>query len=256
MLKKNTRHRVENLLFPVLFFAGMILLWEFLVTILNVPEYALPKPSRIIIKIFTNLRFFVNHASLTMMEAAIGFATASLLSFFTAVIFVHSKIIAKTLYPFAVSLKTIPMIALAPLLILWLGMGVTSKIAIVTITCFFPLLVNSVKGLETVDREQLDLFRSLQASKWQIFIKLRLPNSLSYIFPAMKTSAIIAVLGAIVGEFVGANAGIGYIILISTYSFNTLTVFAAIIMTSLIGLLFFGIITLIEKRVVFWQKSD
>lgn len=256
MPQGNIGRLIKKAGFPALCFAGIFLIWELGILIFNVPEYLLPAPSKIAGKIIGNFNIFSRHASITMLEAFIGFAIANLLSFVVAVIFVHSKKTEKVFYPLAVALKTIPIIAAAPLLVLWLGIGLASKVMVVILICFFPLLVNTVKGLETASEEQLNLFRSLFASKWQIFIKLRLPNSLPYIFPALKNSAIIAITGAIVGEFVGANEGLGYLILVSTYSFNTVTVFAAVAMSSLTGLVFFGLINLLEKRIVFWQTSD
>ena len=145
---------------------------------------------------------------------------------------------------------------MAPLLVLWFGTGITSKIVASAIVCFFPILVNTIKGLKSVDKDYLDLLKSFSAKKYQIFIKLRLPNSLPYIFSALKISTGLAVVGAIVGEFVGAKEGIGFIILTSTYHLETVRMFAAIIMSALGGILFFYLINLIEKHVVFWQKPD
>ncbi len=191
-----------------------------------------------------------------MLEAVSGYLIANVLSFITAVIFVHSKTIEKGFYPYVIALKTTPILAIVPFLVLWFGIGITPKIITAALICFFPLLVNTVKGLKTIDDGAFDLFKSLFATKWQIFIKLRLPNSLPYIFPALKISATLAVLGAIVGEFIGANEGIGYVILISTYTLEATTTFAAIIMSALGGISFFWLVGFVEKRVVFWQKSD
>jgi len=186
----------------------------------------------------------------------IGYIIANILGFITAVIFAHSKTAEKGLYPYAIALKTTPLIAIAPLLILWFGSGIASKSAASALICFFPILVNTVKGLKTLDDEVLDLFRSFSASQWQIFIKLRLPNSLPYIFSALKISTGLSIIGAVVGEFVGANKGIGFVILTSSYYFETAKMFAAVTMAALAGLLFFYVVSFIEEKVIFWQKDS
>lgn len=255
MFEKNVKS-VRETIFPLLFFISVLALWELIVLVFNFPEYILPRPTEIIYEIITNFNTLLRHTSITMLEAVVGYAIANILGFVVAVIFSHSNTIEKGLYPYAIALKTTPIIAMAPLLILWFGTGMASKIVAAAVICFFPILVNTVKGLKVIDNETLDLFKSLCASEWQIFIKLRLPNSLPYIFSALKISTGLAVVGAVVGEFVGANKGIGYIILVSTYHLETVTMFAAIVMSALGGILFFRLVSLVEKKVVFWQKSE
>jgi len=255
MVEKNIKGRLKESITPISFFVGILLIWEIVVSVTNYPEYLLPKPTRIINQLITNFDSLLLHTGITMSEAVIGFIIANTLAFLAAVVFAHSKTIEKGLYPYAVALETTPIIAMAPLLILWFGTDIGSKIVAAAIVAFFPMLVNTVKGLKAIDEETLDLFRSLFANKWQIFIKLRLPNALPYIFSALKTSAALSVIGAIVGEFVGANKGIGYVILISTYHMETVKMFTGIIMSAVAGMLFFWVVSLIEKKVVFWQKS-
>lgn len=255
MVEKNIKGRLKESITPISFFVGILLIWEIVVSVTNYPEYLLPKPTRIINQLITNFDSLLLHTGITMSEAVIGFIIANTLAFLAAVVFAHSKTIEKGLYPYAVALETTPIIAMAPLLILWFGTDIGSKIVAAAIVAFFPMLVNTVKGLKAIDEETLDLFRSLFANKWQIFIKLRLPNALPYIFSALKTSAALSVIGAIVGEFVGANKGIGYVILISTYHMETVKMFTGIIMSAVAGMLFFWVVGLIEKKVVFWQKS-
>lgn len=256
MSKKNIKSRLKEVGIPALFFAGGLAAWEIFALASNAPEFLFPRPSKIILEIIENFPFLLKHTGVTMSEAAIGFVIANILGFCLAVIFVYSKIAEKGIYPLAVALKTVPTLALAPFLVLMFGIGAASKIAIVAVACFFPILVNAIKGLRTVDEEALDLFKSLSASKWQIFTKLRLPDALPYIFPALKTSAVISILGAIMGEFIGANKGIGYVILTSTQTFNIPIMFAAIVMSSLAGLLFFWLVCLAERKIIFWQKTE
>lgn len=255
MLKKNIKNRLREVGIPLLFFLGGFSLWEILIIILDIPKFLLPKPSEIIIEIFNNFTFFLKNLGITMLEALIGYFIAILLSFVLAVIFVHSKTIKSGLYPYAIAIKIAPMLALAPFVILWFGIGFESKIIIVILICFFPLLVNFVKGLESISKEALDLLKSFSASKWKIFLKLRLPNSLPFIFPALKISSTLAITGAFVGEFLSAKQGIGYLIMIYSKLFETTSAFAALFLIILTGILFFLLIDFIEKKVVFWQDS-
>ena len=255
MYKKNIKRRLEEIGFPILFFVTILATWEIFVMIFAIPEYLLPKPTKIISEIILNFNSLLRHTIITMIEVFFGFLIGNVLGFLGAVIFAHSKTIEKGLYPYAIALKTTPILAIAPLLVLWFGTGMISKIVAAAVVCFFPILVNTVKGLKNIDDEYLDLLRSFSASKYQIFTKLRLPNSLPYIFSALKISTGLAVVGAIVGEFVGAKEGIGFVILISTYHLETATMFAAIIMSALGGILFFYLINLIERKIIFWQKT-
>jgi NitT/TauT family transport system permease protein len=256
MPKKSTKRRLNKIAIPILFLVVGLLIWEAIVLIYEIPEYLLPKPSWVIFEIIDNLKSLLANLGITMAEAVSGFIIANILGFITAVIFVHSKTIENGFYPYVLALKTTPVIAIAPFLILWFGIGIKSKIATVVLVCFFPILVNAIKGLKAVDDDDFDLFKSLSATKWQIFTKLRLPNSLPFIFPALKTSTVLAVIGALVGEFIGANKGIGYLIVVTTQTFKTAETFAAIIMVALGGILFFSLISLIEKKVLFFQRTE
>ncbi len=258
MHQKNIKRRLKGILIPFLFFICFLMIWELSVILLKFPIYLLPQPTKILNEIIANFGTFLMHTGITMGEAIIGYLIANILGFLVAVIFAHHRTIEKGFYPYAIALKTTPIIAMAPLLILWFGTGITSKIVTASLVCFFPILVNTVKGLRAVDDDLLDLFKSYSATRLQTFTKLRLPIALPYIFSALKISTSLAVVGAIVGEFMGANKGIGYIILVSTYHLETVTMFAAIIMGSVGGILFFGIISFIEKKIIFWQepKSD
>ncbi|MBW2981637.1 ABC transporter permease [Candidatus Woesearchaeota archaeon] len=248
--------KLKDIGIPVLFSGGVLVIWELLVLIFNVPEYLVPKPTRIISEIVTNFNSLLGHTGITMLEAFVGFIIANILGFIIGVIFAHSKTAEKGFYPYVIALKTTPIIAMAPLLVLWFGTSLISKIVAAAVICFFPILVSTVKGLRIVDEDSLKLFKSYYADKWQIFTRLRLPNSLPYIFSALKISTGLAVVGAVVGEFVGANRGIGYVILVSSYHLETVRMFAAIIMSALGGLVFFWLISLIEKKIIFWNEKE
>jgi NitT/TauT family transport system permease protein len=191
----------------------------------------------------------------TLIEAILGFLVGCSFGFILAIIFVYFKTLKMSFYPYAIALKTIPIIAIAPLLIVWFGNGLFSKIVMSALICFFPMVVNTVRGLSSVDSDTLDLFNSLNANKIQIFFKLRLPTSLPYVFSALKISTTLSVIGAIVGELSGANIGIGYIILVSSYKMQTKVLFAAITSSAIGGILFFAVIGLIEKEILRWYEG-
>jgi len=240
---------------PVVIFLILVLIfWEFCVYIFNIPEYLLPKPSVIFTKLFQSLSFLYPHIGVTALESFLGFLLGILLGTLLAIVFVHSKTLELSVYPYAIALKTVPIVAIAPLLIVWFGNGILPKVIVAAIISFFPVVVNTVKGLRSIDEEAFDLFDSLAASKWQVFIKLRIPTSLPYIFSSLRIASTLAVIGAIVGEFSGADKGLGFFILISSHRLETVDMFVGILLSSLLGITFFYAIALIEHYAVPWSR--
>ncbi len=248
--------KVKTFGIPFLVFVAMFVIWEWSAINSDIPEFLFPRPSAVTMELYNKFPFFLGHLAITLKTAVIGYFIANTLSFITAVIFVHSRKMELAFYPYVIGLKIAPMLALSPFVVLLLGIGVASKVAIVTLICFFPFLVNTVKGLRSVDQEALDVFRSLSASKWQIFVKLRLPNSLPYVFPALKITSTLAMTGSFVGEFIASNKGIGHVILLSTRTLDTTTAFAAIILTVLTGIGLFVLVDMLERKIIFWQRSE
>jgi NitT/TauT family transport system permease protein len=173
-----------------------------------------------------------------------------------AVAFVHSRSLELGVYPYAIALKTVPIVAIAPLLVVWCGNGILPKVIVSAIISFFPVVVNTTKGLRSVDTEAFDLFDSMSASRGQVFWKLRVPSALPYLFAALKISCTLAVIGAIVGEFSGADKGLGFFILISSYRLETVDMFVGILVSSLLGILFFYGVALVEHLVVPWGRGS
>ena len=240
---------------PILVALAVLGLWELIVRVAHVPNYLLPAPSQIFAEIVKTILPLLKDTAVTMLESVLGFVVGSGLAVGVSVIFTHSKLMERSFYPYAIALKTIPIIAIAPLLILWFGNGIPAKIVMAALICFFPVIVNTTKGLQSVSPAALDLFGSLSASRWQVLWKLRFPMALPYIFSALKISATLAVIGAIVGEMAGANIGLGYTILIASYYIETNMLFAAIVLASLVGVAFFGLVALIEKRALYWHDA-
>ena len=190
-----------------------------------------------------------------MLEAVLGFLLGSAAAYLTAVAFVHTRLIQDAFFPYAVALKSTPLIAIAPLIVLWFGNGILSKVVMSALVAFFPVLVNTVKGLSSIDKEVLDLMKSFSASRWQVFAKIRFYNSLGYLFSALKISTSLAVVGAVIGEFTGATQGIGHLISTSSYYLETPLMFAGIVMISLGGILFFWLVGFLESKIVFWETQ-
>jgi NitT/TauT family transport system permease protein len=238
---------------PIAFILGLTVAWQALVAGFGIPEYLLPSPSIIIATVERSLLVEIAY---TAGEALCGFLIASALAFVAAVLFVRFRTVEQGLFPLAITLKTTPIVAIAPLLVLWLGTGWWSKVAAAVLISFFPVLVNTVKGLKAPEADFHDLFRTMRAEPAQIFRKLRVPYCLPYFFSALKISSSLAIVGAIVGEFVGAEHGLGYLIIISSAHLETATVFQAIGAAALIGIAMFYFLEFVERRVVFWTTVE
>ena len=238
---------------PIAFGLLILITWQAIVMILQIPEYLLPAPTAIAATIDRALAMsFV----VTFVEALAGFAIASTLAFAIATLFVRFHTLEEGLFPIAIAIKTTPIVAIAPLLVIWLGTGWWSKIVAAILICFFPVLVNTVKGLKAADIEYRELFETLGASRAQEFRKLRIPYCLPYLFSALKISSSLAVIGAIVGEFVGATQGLGYLIIISSAHLETATLFSAIFAAAFAGIAMFYAISFAERRLIFWSSGE
>jgi len=254
MYQRKNRLKIRKL--PIIAFLVIVALWEAFDYVFSIKEVILPNPHEILSSIVANGDILIKHTGITMFESVFGFIIGSSIGILIALLFVYSAKSKEALYPYAIALKATPLYALAPLLIVWFGSGLLSKIVMSALVAFFPVLVNTVKGFTSIEQESLDLFKSFSASKWQTFIKLRLPNSLPYLFPALKVATTLAIVGATIAEFTGASFGIGHLIVNASYYLDTSLMFAGIVMISLVGILFFYLIEFIEKKVVFWQKTE
>lgn len=248
--------RVKDVIFPAVTFISILVAWELIDYLFKIKNVILPNPHEIWYAITHNFSVLINDTYITMLESVFGFLTGSVLGIAIALVFVYSTTSKKALYPYAIALKATPIYALAPLLILWFGNGMMAKVVMSALIAFFPVLVSAVKGFTAVESESIDLFRSLAASKWNILLKLRFPSALPYIFPALKIATTLAVVGATIAEFTGASRGIGHLIVNSSYYLETSLMFAGIIMISLAGILFFYLVDFLEKKIVFWQRSE
>lgn len=239
----------------LMFFIIVALVWELTTNLFNVKTWIFPSLSDVIGAVFEFPYQLLAASLTTLFESVAGFALGASVGVLTAILLVSFKYLKSTLYPLLAALNSFPKSAIAPTLVIWFGLGVSSKITMAFIISYFPILVNTTTGLEEVDPESIDLMRILGSSKWQILRKLRLPNSLISMFNGFKIALPLSIVGAIVGEFVGAKEGLGYIILIASSVFNTPLVFACLLVAALISLSAFYGLSIVERVLLKWSPS-
>jgi NitT/TauT family transport system permease protein len=247
------RRALPVALTPVAFLAVAVLGWECAVRILHTPTYLVPRPSQLPSGIPPDVW---THVRVTSEEVVLGFVVANLLAFLTALAFAQSRVLERGLYPIAIALKTTPLVAIAPLLVLWFGTGLKSKVVAAALISFFPMLVNTIKGIRSAGADEDELFLALRARRRDRLLRLQLPSALPYIFAALKISSSLAVVGAIVGEFVGAKAGLGFLILQSSYHLDSPEMFVSIVLAALLGLALFAVVSISERLVCRWDHRD
>lgn len=238
----------------------IFLVWQFAVVFFNVREFILPSPLVTLEHIFlpqpdANYNWTV-HLSTTIYEVLISFVITSFVGIVIAIIMAWSRLMNDLLLPVFVFINSLPTIAIAPIITLWFGYGLLTNVFIAFLVSFFPVVVNVAVGLNKVDEDLLDLVRYLHASKWQIFIKIRIPNSLPYIFAGLKICSTLCVVGAIVGEFIASDRGLGYIIINSQFTMDTPPIFASLILISAIGVVLSWLVSLLEKILMPWYRSE
>lgn len=231
-------------------------LWEAAVLLLQVPVFILPAPSAIAAAFLANIGELFSYGLNTFRQAVIGFAIGCGAGIVVAMITARSRTLSEVLVPVAVASNSVPIVAMAPLAIVWFGIGEGSKIAIVAVMCFFPMLVSTVRGLNAVSAAELDLMRSYAASEWEVFTKLRVPTALPYLFNAFKIGSTLAMIGAIVAEFFGGSVKyLGVYIKTEANILHTTNAWAAILVACIIGIAFYLVIAGLERRLMPWHLS-
>lgn len=238
-----------------LLFLVALVIWQIVVVAMDVPTYIVPSPTEIGSELIAEGPGLTVDLGWTMLEAVLGFLVGSGVAFLAAVVFIHVPIAERAAFPWAIVLQTVPIVAIAPLLTIWFGFTLVPKVVIAAIICFFPVLVNTTRGLRSVSGQALELMSVLSARKSAIFWRLRVPSSLPYVFAGLRVAATLSVIGAIVAEFTGSNRGIGYVIVQASYRIDTRLMFAGITLSSLGGIVFFNFIGWIEKKVLHWPDA-
>jgi len=221
--------------------------WEVIVRAFEVQTWLLPAPTVILAELFDSFGLLVRHAGTTLTEILLGFLISVSLGIVLASGIVWSRAVERSVYPIIIASQTIPIFTLAPLLIIWVGTDIMSKVIVVVLFTFFPIVISLVTGLRSVDREMVDMFRTLGASPFQTFRKLMVPTALPNFFAGMKVAAVVSVIGAVIGEWVGASAGLGWLMKLSGPQFQTARVFAAIVVLSVLAMALFAAVVLLEK---------
>jgi NitT/TauT family transport system permease protein len=240
------------------FLVAIILIWEFGTKLANIPVYIVPPPSLIWQSLFAGFQagYLWQYTGVTSVEIIFGYLLGVIIGFGFGVLVVQYRLLDFFIYPLIVAVNAVPKIAIAPLLVIWVGTGVQSKVYIAALTAFFPLLVAVITGLRQVDSDQVLLMRGAGATKWQTFRMAALPNALPTIFGGLEVAIVLSVVGAIVGEFVGAQSGLGYYILFANSRLDTASMFGAFVILAVIGTILSSLISLLARKVVFWRRVD
>jgi NitT/TauT family transport system permease protein len=255
------RGSLAGKILPKLLYAILaIALWQAIVMLFKVKEFVVPAPLAVFKSLFSGQKVAENtwwvHISTTLSEIVAAYLFTAAVGFLLAVLICWSKILRGIFMPIIAVLNSLPKIALAPLFLIWLGYGFAANVTIAIIVAFFPIVLNTTVGLDSVDEDLLDLVRYLNASKLQIFLKIRIPNSLPYVFSGLKVSATMTVVGVIVGEFVASSQGLGFLIKDSQAMMNTPPMFASLFIISAMGLGLFAFIGLLERLLMPWNRGE
>ena len=247
-----------QLVISLLIFVGLIAMWEAAVRVFQIPSLVLPPPSAIAISLAAMLQSpqMIRHIGVTAIEVVGGFAVGGGAGFVLGSLIGRYPVLERTVYPYVVAFQTVPKVAIAPLIIIWFGFGLSSKIVTAATICFFPVIANTLVGLRVTPPEQVEMMAAFMASRGQIFWKARLPHALPYIFTGLDIGIILSVIGAIVGEFVGAQAGLGYLILQRQFSMDIAGVFAILVVLSVFGMALHEMMRWLQRRIVFWVQHD
>lgn len=242
--------KLYSRLAPWLYFAGILLLVELVVKISNLPEYLFPAPSVVILEIWSKFGTILKHLAITLAEAIMGFVGGNICAFIFGFFFSQWRPARQGLYPIVVAMQAVPVVAIAPFILIWFGSGIAGKAIMAGLICYFPATVISTDGFSRVNRDGLLLLQSMGASWWRIFKSLRLPSAIPGIMSALQVSATLCTIGAIVAELAGANKGVGYLIVMASYQFNTSMLFAVLSMTSIATFLLFKGVQFIGDKCV------
>jgi NitT/TauT family transport system permease protein len=241
----------------IVLFVVLIGGWELAVRVFEIPKIVLPAPSAVAFALWqtTQSGDMLTHFAITFYETIAGFGLGALFGLATGAFVAQFPLMERTLYPYIVAFQTLPKVAIAPIIVIWFGYGVTSKIVITATIAFFPLLANTIVGLRAVPQEQVELMVAFTATRWQVFRKARVPQALPYIFVGLDVAIVLAVIGAIVGEFVGAQAGLGYLILQRNLAMDMAGVFAVLVILSAMGVGLHLLVQMLQRRIVFWMDE-
>jgi putative hydroxymethylpyrimidine transport system permease protein len=251
----------RRVLLPAAIVLGLIGLWQLasewdvLANLLNVQDFLVPSPSQIAQSLWEDRSLLADNAWVTLKEVVLGFALAVVLGLAFAVAMHLSETVRRAFYPLIVASQTVPVIAIAPILVVWFGFGIGPKLAIIALVCFFPITVNALDGLRSVDADQVKMMRTLDAGRWQILRRVEAPSALPFAFSGAKIAVAVAVIGAVFGEWSGSDSGLGYLMIQAQGQLLTARLFAAIVVLSAMAIALFGLLAFAERRLVSWNQA-
>jgi ABC-type nitrate/sulfonate/bicarbonate transport system permease component len=244
---------------PVAIVVALIAAWQIaasvgvLASALHIEDFLVPAPSEIAEALWNNRSLLAEEGWVTLREVILGFGLALLLGFGFAVALHLSPMLRRAVYPLLVASQTVPIIVVAPILVVWFGFGIGPKLAIIALICFFPITVNTLDGLSSVDPDQVKLMRTLDASRWQILRRVEAPSALPFAFSGAKVAVAIAVIGAVFGEWAGSDSGLGHLMLQASAQLQTALLFAAVVVLSAFAIALFALLAAAERLVVWWR---
>ncbi|NIO03306.1 MAG: ABC transporter permease subunit [Proteobacteria bacterium] len=244
----------RRILYPGILLLLFVLLWELIVWYVQIPRYILPAPSQIVKALTSQQPLLIHHTLVTLKEIIAGFLLAFGVGVTLAFLMFHFPILEQTFYPIVIGSQTIPVFAIAPLLVLWLGYGLPSKVVMAALIVFFPIVVNTLDGLKRADSDAVNLLRILEASQWQILWKVRVPSALPFVFSGCKIGVSVSTIGAIIGEWVGSKEGLGYLMLHANAQLQVSLIFASLTYLTILGVGLFYLVVLIERWSMPWRK--
>jgi NitT/TauT family transport system permease protein len=251
-----TTQNLSKIFFPAMGIFLVVALWHLYVVQFNVSTVVLPKPSLVLDSIVSQRALLLSEGWITFKECLYGFALAMVLGIPIAVALTNSKILSLTFYPLLVGTQSIPKVAVAPIILVWLGTGLESKLAVAFLVAFFPVVVDTATGLRSTPPELLDLARSLRASKFQIFTKIQFPAALPFVFSGAKVAVTLAVIGGVIGEFVGSTEGLGNLLMVANSQINSPLAWASLVVLSVLGILLFAAVVLAERIFMPWAEEN
>jgi NitT/TauT family transport system permease protein len=248
----------RNVTLSLILLIVSLLAWEAFVRVFGIQAFILPPPSQVVVALYRGFAsgVYLRNLLVTLVETLLGFIVGSATGFLLGTAVATNRYVDYFLYPYIVMFQSLPKVALAPLVVIWFGLGLTSKVVNAALVAFFPLLVNTMVGLRSADEDRVSLMLSLHASETQIFWMLRLPNALPFVMAGLDIAMILALIGAIVAEFAGATSGLGTLILSMTYTMDVSGQFSVLLILSVVGLVLNRLVQLVRRRVLFWDPSE
>jgi putative hydroxymethylpyrimidine transport system permease protein len=247
---------------PIVIVAALLGLWQLAASLdvianaLNIEPFLIPSPSEIAQSLWADRSLLLDNGWVTLQEVLAGFALSVAAGMGFAVVLHLSPTLRRAFYPLLVASQTVPIVVIAPILVVWLGFGIGPKLAIIALICFFPITVNTLDGLRSVDPDLTKMMRTLDASRWQTFRRVEAPTALPYFFSGAKIAVAVAVIGAVFGEWAGSSSGLGHLIQQASAQLQTARTFAAVVVLSALAIVLFGLLALIERRVAWWGPGS